>query len=42
MNEQAMGYRLLAVADHNMNLTYYQLVKWPNVLTSDFLLDGDC
>ena len=42
VNEQEMGYRLLAVADHNMNPTYNQLVKWPNVLTSDFLHDGNC
>ncbi|HHQ4713736.1 hypothetical protein [Aeromonas veronii] len=42
MNEQAMGYRPLAVADHSMNPTYYQWVKWLNVLTSDFLHDGNC
>ncbi|WP_429187028.1 hypothetical protein [Aeromonas veronii] len=42
MNEQAMGYRPLAVADHSMNQTYYQWVKWLNVLTSDFLRDGNC
>ncbi|WP_429011351.1 hypothetical protein [Aeromonas allosaccharophila] len=42
MNERAMGYRLLAVADHNMNSTYYQLVKWPYVLDPDFMHDSDC
>ncbi|HHQ4450357.1 TPA: hypothetical protein ACSP0N_000962 [Aeromonas veronii] len=41
MNEQAMGYHPLAVADHNMNPAYYQLVKWLNMLTSDFLHDGN-
>ena len=42
VNERAMGYRLLAVADHNMNSTYYQLVKWPDVLAPDYMHDSDC